>query len=262
MVKILVIGELCIDRFVYCDIKRLCPEAPVPVLNPVYTTTNNGMSGNVVENLKSLLPDGDIIHWHQHNKIEKTRYVEKKSNQMITRVDDGELEPCGSIGFLSPEQKKTIMESDVVIISDYNKGYVDEQMIGEISKIARLTILDTKKKMSLETIKNVSFIKLNETEYNNNKNLVDENPEKFIVTMGSKGAMYMGKIFNSPNPQETIDVSGAGDTFVASFISFYLKTKNIEESIFFANDVCSDVVNKKGVSLPDKKYTEYLKGVL
>lgn len=262
MVKILVIGELCIDRFVYCDIKRLCPEAPVPVLNPVYTTTNNGMSGNVVENLKSLLPDGDIIHWYQHNKIEKTRYVEKKSNQMITRVDDGELEPCGGIGFLSPEQKKTIMESDVVIISDYNKGYIDEQMIGEISKIARLTILDTKKKMSLETIKNVSFIKLNETEYNNNKNLVDENPEKFIVTMGSKGAMYMGKIFNSPNPQETIDVSGAGDTFVASFTSFYIKTKNIEESIFFANDVCSDVVNKKGVSLPDKKYTEYLKGVL
>ena len=52
MVKILVIGELCVDRFVYCEIKRLCPEAPVPVLNPVYTTTNDGMAGNVVENLK------------------------------------------------------------------------------------------------------------------------------------------------------------------------------------------------------------------
>lgn len=262
MVKILVIGELCIDRFVYCEIKRLCPEAPVPVLNPVYSTTNNGMAGNVVENLKFLLPDGDIVHWSQHNKIEKTRYVEKKSNQMITRVDDGELEPCNGIGFLSPEQKKTIMESDVVIISDYNKGYVNEQMISEISKIARLSILDTKKKLSWETIKDVTFIKLNETEYNNNKILVDDNPEKFIVTLGSKGAMYLGKIFSSPKPQETIDVSGAGDTFVSSFISFYLKSKNVEESIFFANDVCSDVVNKKGVSLPDKKYTEYLKGVL
>ena len=94
MAKILVIGELCVDRFVYCEIKRLCPEAPVPVLNPIQTTTNNGMAGNVVENLKTLLPEGDIVHWYQHNKIEKTRYVEKKSNQMITRVDEGELQPC------------------------------------------------------------------------------------------------------------------------------------------------------------------------
>ena len=258
MVKILVIGELCVDRFVYCEIKRLCPEAPVPVLNPLYSTTNNGMAGNVVENLKSLLPDGDIVHWHQHNNIEKTRYVEKKSNQMITRVDEGELVPCESLGFLSPEQKKTIIESDVVIISDYNKGYVSEEVIKEISKIARLSILDTKKKLNWDTIQNITFVKQNEIEYNNNKNLVDEHPEKFIVTLGSKGAMYMGKIFSSPNPQETIDVSGAGDTFVASFASLYIKTKNLEESIFFANDVCSDVVNKKGVSLPDKKFTNYL----
>ena len=254
--EITVIGELCNDVFVYGETKRLSPEAPVPVFNPLHTEINPGMAGNVVENLKFLLPDGDIVHWSQHNKIEKTRYVEKKSNQMITRVDDGELEPCNSIGFLSPEQKKTIMESDVVIISDYNKGYVNEQIINEISRLARLTILDTKKKLSWETIKDVTFVKLNETEYKNNKSLVDEYPEKFIVTLGSKGAMYLGKIFSSPKPQETIDVSGAGDTFVSSFISFYLKSKNVEESIFFANDVCSDVVNKKGVSLPDKKYTE------
>ena len=40
---------------------------------------------------------------------------------------------------------------------------------------------------------------------------MDEYPEKFIVTLGSKGAMYLGKIFSSPKPQETIDVSGAGE---------------------------------------------------
>ena len=250
MVKILVIGELCVDRFVYCEIKRLCPEAPVPVLNPVYTTTNDGIAGNVVENLKSLLSDSEIIHWHQTNKIEKTRYVEKKSNQMITRVDDGELEPCDSLGFLSPEQRNTIVESDVVVISDYNKGYINEQLIDEISKLAKLTILDTKKKLSWETIKDVSFIKQNEIEYENNKNLIEEHPEKFIVTLGSKGAMYMGEIFSSKHPQETIDVSGAGDTFVASFTSKYLNTKSITDSLEFANDMASIVVAKKGVSTP------------
>ena len=65
MVKALVIGELGTDRFVYCKITRLCPEAPVPVLNPIQTTTNNGMAGNVVENLKTILSDADIVHWYQ-----------------------------------------------------------------------------------------------------------------------------------------------------------------------------------------------------
>jgi sugar/nucleoside kinase (ribokinase family) len=66
--------------------------------------------------------------------------------------------------------------------------------------------------------------------------------------------MYMGDVYNSPKPQETIDVSGAGDTFVASFVSYYIKTNDLGKSISFANEVCSDVVNKKGVSLPDYKF--------
>jgi len=261
MAKILVIGELCVDRFVYCDIKRLCPEAPVPVLNPLHSTTNNGMAGNVVENLKTLLPDSEVLHWHQLNKIEKTRYVEKKSNQMITRVDDGELEPCDTISFLSPDQRKTITESDIVIISDYNKGYVSENLINQIGILSKISILDTKKKLNESVISNITFTKQNEVEYSYNKEIVDNHNEKFIVTLGSKGAMYMGEVFGSPKPQETIDVSGAGDTFVASFVSHFIKTNDIKSSILFANEVCSDVVNKKGVSLPDKKYTEYLRGL-
>ena len=51
MKKILVIGELCIDRFVYGEVKRLSPEAPVPVFNPKDIIENKGMAGNVVENL-------------------------------------------------------------------------------------------------------------------------------------------------------------------------------------------------------------------
>jgi len=54
MKKILVIGELCVDRFIYGDVKRLSPEAPVPVFNELEKVENNGMAGNVVENIKSL----------------------------------------------------------------------------------------------------------------------------------------------------------------------------------------------------------------
>ena len=59
--RILVIGDSCTDEFIYCDIERICPEAPVPVLKPTKTTTNPGMASNVVENLKSLGAETDII---------------------------------------------------------------------------------------------------------------------------------------------------------------------------------------------------------
>ena len=55
--KVLVIGEVCTDKFVYCDIKRLSPEAPVPVLNPIKTVKNQGMAGNTISNIKALTPE-------------------------------------------------------------------------------------------------------------------------------------------------------------------------------------------------------------
>ena len=63
--KVLVIGELCVDRFIYGVIKRLSPEAPVPVLNPVEITENNGMAGNVFSNLNALTDDIEVLHWSQ-----------------------------------------------------------------------------------------------------------------------------------------------------------------------------------------------------
>jgi sugar/nucleoside kinase (ribokinase family) len=60
----------------------------------------------------------------------------------------------------------------------------------------------------------------------------------------------MDNIYPSPDPRETIDVSGAGDTFTASFTVKYLETKNIEKSIIYANEMASIVVQKRGVSVP------------
>jgi len=67
--------------------------------------------------------------------------------------------------------------------------------------------------------------------------------------------LYGGVIVKQKNPQQTIDVSGAGDTFVAAFILKYYLTKNIVESVEYANEVCGNVVSKKGVSLPDKEFS-------
>jgi len=252
--KVLVIGELCVDRFIYGVIKRLSPEAPVPVLNPVEITENQGMAGNVVSNLYALTDDIEVLHWSQNTKIEKIRFVEKKSNHMFIRVDEGELQPIDKLSFISGEQRKTIRESDIVIISDYDKGFLTDEIIREISESAQISILDSKRKLNEELIQNITFIKLNENEYENNRSLVDNNKSKFIITLGSKGAQYMDEVYSSTKPQDTIDVSGAGDTFVAGFSLKYFKTKNIEESIKYANEVCANVVNKKGVAVPDEKF--------
>ena len=65
MVRIVVIGELCLDRYVYGVVERLSPEAPVPILKPIKIVENSGMAGNVVENLKELSDDVIVNHIHQ-----------------------------------------------------------------------------------------------------------------------------------------------------------------------------------------------------
>lgn len=247
--KITVIGELCTDIFVYGETKRLSPEAPVPVFNPLYVERNMGMAGNVIENLKSLNQDITIKHIHQFQPIKKTRYVDDKSNHMFIRVDEGE-EAITSLE-LTDTIIDEIKESDAIIISDYNKGYLNDDLLYQIAYHSHFIVMDTKKQISPNLVSNFNFIKLNEHEYLNFSDDVKKlYPNKLIVTLGSKGAKYMDNIYPSPDPRETIDVSGAGDTFTASFTVKYLETKNIEESIIYANEMASIVVQKRGVSVP------------
>ena len=93
------------------------------------------------------------------------------------------------------------------------------------------------------------FVKLNESEFLS-CNVNSHHLKKILITLGSNGAKYIDKIYPSPDPKETIDVSGAGDTFTASFTFKYLQTKNVEESIIFANKMSSIVVSKRGVATP------------
>lgn len=251
MIKILVIGEECDDVFIYGKIDRLSPEAPVPVFQPIKTKTNHGMSGNVVDNLLSLSDNILITHWKQSDKITKTRLVESKSNHMIVRIDEGESNPVESLGDLTDEMINIIKEQDIVIISDYNKGYLTETNISDICFYSKLSIVDSKKVLNVKTLTPITWLKLNEKEWNNNPDIQEIWKEKILKTMGDKGTWYNDILYPTPNPKETIDVSGAGDTFVSSFIlKYYLTNGDISESINYANTMASIVVSKRGVSTP------------
>lgn len=251
--RFIVVGETCTDIFVYSDIKRLSPEAPVPVLNPIEMVNNPGMSGNVVQNLMALNPELEVYHIHQKEPITKTRFIEKKSNHMFIRVDEGELEPCEPISMknFDEETLAEIKDSEATIVSDYDKGLMSIEFMNQMAKASYVSILDSKKKLDKSIVENFTFIKLNESEYQNNKTLVDLHPEKFIITLGAKGVQHSGKLYASENPQETIDVSGAGDTFVAAFTLKFVETGDVGEAIMYGNQMAGKVVTKRGVATPD-----------
>jgi len=243
--KILVIGESCTDKFIYCRVDRLSPEAPVPVLIPAKTIKNPGMAGNVVSNLKALESNHYTMLMGQTEVITKTRYVEEKSNHMFFRLDEGEATITPLKWTLDIEA--ILKDSDIVIVSDYNKGFLDDNHLWTIGHLAKLSILDTKRKLSQDVANKYSFIKLNEGEAKNNSHL---NPKNIITTLGSKGAYYNGELIPQNNPQQTIDVSGAGDTFVAAFAVKFLETLEERTAIEYANDMAGKVVSKRGVVTP------------
>lgn len=242
MKKVAVIGEICLDRFIYCSASRLSPEAPVPVVKPVEIIENPGMAGNVVKNIEALDEEVNIFSLHQKDLITKTRYVDKKSNHMFLRVDEGENKHCKTL-----EKLPDLSAYDLVIVSDYNKGFLDSQILKLIARSSKISILDTKKKLDQQLASLFTFIKLNENERALNNHLDDSN---LIITLGSRGSSYKGIIFPQKNPLETIDVSGAGDTFLASFSVEYLKTGDVISSIRFSNEMSALVVSKKGVATP------------
>jgi bifunctional ADP-heptose synthase (sugar kinase/adenylyltransferase) len=243
--KILVIGEICVDIFRYCTSNRLSPEAPVPVLIPTQTTMNAGMAGNTGENLTALSPESTIQHFCQDKNITKTRYIDKKSNHMFFRIDEGE----DGITPMKWGEKTTnsIFESDVVVVSDYDKGFLSDEDLISIGINSPLSILDSKRKLTQEIVDAFTFVKLNESESLNNLGLEDSN---IITTLGVRGAKYQGKMYPPHNPQKTIDVSGAGDTFTSAFILKYKETHNIKTSINYANRKSSEVVSMPGVVVP------------
>ena len=241
--KILVVGDSCKDIFVYCSIDRICPEAPVPVLNPIYENENDGMAKNVVENLKAL--GVDTIHIETNsNTIKKIRYVDERSNQMILRVDEHDY--CDRI-----DQNELISFDgyDAIIISDYCKGFLLEEDIQYICENYDNVFIDTKKKLG-KWIKNANFIKINDLEHKKNFEVIPNYPDledKLIITQGKNGCIYQGKVY--PTSEVPVkDVSGAGDTFLAGLVFEYVKSGNIKKAINFAQECTTKVVQKHGVS--------------
>ena len=231
--KVLLIGDSCEDRYFYGDVKRLNPEAPVPILEYRRGVTSKGMVWNVRENLMSFRVE---TYTSTHpEEIIKTRYIDEKSNQQIMRYDEEpKIEP---LSFEFPDEWKSTY--DALVISDYDKGFITQEKLFELSNWFQGPVfIDTKK----TCIPGNAFIKVNESEFEKITHFI---PDNMIVTKGGEGTEYQGKLY----PAEKVnvfDVVGAGDTFLAALTYGYIKYGRIEEAIPLANKAAAVAVSHRG----------------
>jgi bifunctional ADP-heptose synthase (sugar kinase/adenylyltransferase) len=241
MSQITIVGESCLDVFVYCDAIRLAPDLPVPVLQEIHIETNPGMAANVQRNIEARSVSTALVTNRNWDEIVKRRYIHDGSNHMFFRVDTPH-----NIARLNVQELD--MGVDVIVMSDYNKGFLTESDIEFICKSHPLVFLDTKKVLG-NWAESASFIKINDYEYMNSKGYLTETlSQKIIHTRGQEGCDFQGK--NYPVEKlEVRDTSGAGDSFMAALVVEFLKTKKIEDSIIAANHAASKVVRTRGVGV-------------
>ena len=246
MKKILIIGDSCTDRYTYCDVKRLSPEKPVPVLEVDHVDEMPGMAMNVYRNVCNMMPKKhvDIITNDDWESIVKNRFVDQKSNHMFCRVDSPQFVDRIDVLRLS------LKEYRHVIISDYDKGFIHWDDIEYICSQHDSVFLDTKKELDYWAA-DAKFIKINNFEAERSSIFVDTFSPKIIQTLGGDGVMWDGELFPVKDKVETLDVSGAGDTFMAAFVVAYSQDRNVARAIKYANRQASKVVSKRGTSVPE-----------
>lgn len=235
--KVLLIGDSCTDEYVYGSCERLNPEAPVPILKYSRKEIKNGMAWNVRENIESFGIEVYMIT--NQETITKTRYIDEKYNQQILRVDnEPDLKPMNSD---LPDEY-----FDALVISDYDKGFLSNEKVFELVEWFDGPVFIDSKKTNLP--KESCFVKINDLEFSK----LDNPSDNLIITRGSKGAEYQGKLY----PGEKVDIFdavGAGDTFLSALVYFYLKCGKIEEAIPYANKAAAIAVSNFGTYILTKE---------
>ncbi len=294
--NLLVIGDVMLDRYLWGDVKRISPEAPVPVFNIKSRSMVPGGAGSVVLNviglgasvtllgvigrdengrtLKRLLDDQRIrsILLEDKNRptITKTRILSK--GQQLLRIDDENTavlaEPLKAK--ILATATKEIRTCAAVILSDYGKGIFDTQGLTEaLIEMARgvevPVIIDPKGK-NWERYAGAACLTPNTAEFeyatgaalDHDTALIDAmrtarskyRLSNLLVTRGPLGMCLMGEEeqprFIPAIAREVYDVSGAGDTVIATLAVGIASGQSYLDAARMANDAAGIVVGKLG----------------
>ena len=292
--KLLVIGDLMIDHYLWGSCNRTSPEAPVPVVNIENESVLLGGAGNVVNNLKALGAEvgiisviGDCINSNELKDLlkkididtqylitQKDRITSKKSRiiasqQQVVRYDRE------STHNISPKSQNTIIETfnkivmnyDAVLLSDYGKGILTNELTISLIKNANKNgkkVLVDPKGLDYSKYKGAYLLTPNKKEASEATRIIINDDERLneaivqlkieceldvsLITLSEHGiAIYDHDLRIHPTvTREVFDVTGAGDTILAS-LGFALACElDIDIAVQFANLAAGVVVRKVG----------------
>lgn len=296
--KIGVIGDIMLDTYWWGKVDRISPEAPVPVVAVANKDQRIGGAANVALNIAALGatihvvsitgndPEGEqLLQLLQQNKI-NTTYISQSDerittnkiriisrNQHMMRLDAEVTTPLSTIECDTIIQAFTAYvqaeKPHLVILEDYNKGVLTEQVIEKVIAICKqngiLTAVDPKRK-NFFAYKNVDIFKPNLQEAKEGLNIIgDAVTDKLLnhmhvalheqlqhnisfITLSEKGVYYQNDNEKGLIPthiRSIADVSGAGDTVIAVAAVVYAASTNVKLMAEIANIagglVCEEV---------------------
>jgi D-beta-D-heptose 7-phosphate kinase/D-beta-D-heptose 1-phosphate adenosyltransferase len=303
--RILVVGDVMLDHFIWGSVARISPEAPVPVVDFQRESFMPGGAANVARNLAALKASTELFGAvgkdaaaHKLSAIlkqhaigcrglvespsrptsRKTRIVAHQ--QQVVRIDRESREnlDASSIRRLLALLKNGIPKADAVIVGDYGKGVVTQPLLNEIKNLCRdhgvWLSLDPKPVHHLN-LGGLSLITPNRKETfeladlpddtRNADPLRDKNlmaaaerllneirPAVLLITLGELGMLLCQrgqKPFHIPTvAQEVFDVSGAGDTVIATFTLAIAAGASPVEAAVISNHAAGIVVGKVGTA--------------
>ena len=305
-ISVLVVGDLMLDRYLWGDVHRISPEAPVPIVQVENETSTAGGAANVALNLASLKVNSEvfgvigsdssgerltailnaanvltekIVKRDSIETITKSRVMAQ--GQQICRIDrEGGSCKYGLSNHELDLLKERVLCHDAVIISDYAKGVVSQELLHELRTISKkksiFIAVDPKPKRSLD-LSGINLITPNKKEAlemagacEHSRDVSLEsicksirykyNPEYLAITLSEDGILMCqrgGEMNRFPtNVQEVADVSGAGDTVVAVLTAALTVGIDANSATEMANLAAGIVVGKLGTATVSRKELE------
>jgi D-glycero-beta-D-manno-heptose-7-phosphate kinase len=296
--RVLVIGDIMMDEFLWGEVSRISPEAPVPIVKVEKETFLLGGAANVVNNLVGLkgqvllagvigpdgmgrrllrklqslgtATDGIVIEEGRPTAI-KTRVI--AHNQQVVRVDREKVNPIQpeTIKSILNIIRKNISQIQGIIISDYGKGVVSQELIGGLKKIigrSSIPVLVDPKPSNIRWYDRVTLITPNhlEAELATGKKIESEEDllwagmyllkkikcESVLITRGREGMTLFLKNKKTEHiptvAQKVFDVTGAGDTVIATLILSLASGMSMIQSCKMANFAAGLVVGEVGTA--------------
>jgi D-beta-D-heptose 7-phosphate kinase/D-beta-D-heptose 1-phosphate adenosyltransferase len=296
--KIVVLGDIMLDRYLWGNVDRISPEAPVPVVQIKKESTNLGGAANVAANVQALGADVTmlgIIGDDMMAEILKESLVESKlktsgllvdkerpttvktrivaHNQQVVRIDREETHEIDSalVEQLIAKITKMMKTIDGIIISDYGKGVITYDLLSALIPIANKAgkfIAVDPKEVHFMNYREVSVITPNHHEagFISGKKITNDailadvgwnlmdllNLESLLITRGEKGMSLFEKdrkLTHIPASAKTVyDVTGAGDTVIATLTVAKTAGASMHEAAIFANAAASLAVAQFGTA--------------